>query len=77
MGCEGECSRIEFIPLTGRTHQLRLHAAHPLVLGIPIVGDRLYGTGKEVGELRLHATRLAFCHPASGQNFHWYSPPSF
>ncbi|RUM40147.1 MAG: RluA family pseudouridine synthase, partial [Desulfocapsa sp.] len=40
-------SRIRFFPLTGRTHQLRLHASHSLGLGIPIVGDSLYGNGKD------------------------------
>ncbi|MCI5138389.1 MAG: RluA family pseudouridine synthase, partial [Candidatus Electrothrix sp. AR1] len=39
-------TRIEFTPLTGRTHQLRLHAAHPSGLGCPIIGDSLYGSGK-------------------------------
>jgi len=58
-------SRIEFIPLTGRTHQLRLHAAHPLGLGCPIVGDRLYGTRKEGERMCLHASFLSFQHPIS------------
>lgn len=39
-------TRIAFGPLTGRTHQLRLHAAHPKGLGMPIAGDRLYGSGQ-------------------------------
>jgi len=77
LAIEGERSRVEFTPLTGRTHQLRLHAAHPLGLGIPIVGDRLYGTGKLPGELLLHAARLAFCHPESGQRMAWESQPLF
>ncbi len=77
LGHEGGLSRIEFIPLTGRTHQLRLHAAHPLGLGLPIVGDRLYGLGQKAGQLRLHASSLAFAHPASGQRVSWQSPPSF
>ena len=77
MTIEGERSRVEFTPLTGRTHQLRLHAAHPLGLGIPIVGDRLYGQGKQPGELLLHAACLAFWHPTSGQRMSWDSPPSF
>ncbi len=77
MGIEGERSRIEFTPLTGRTHQLRLAASHPLGLGIPIVGDRLYGLGKEPGKLLLHAAYLAFDHPRSGQRMQYHSPPSF
>ncbi len=59
---------VEFRPLTGRTHQLRLHAAHELGLGCPIVGDRLYGTGTEPGQMQLHAGVLAFAHPESGRN---------
>ncbi|MCI5145984.1 MAG: RluA family pseudouridine synthase, partial [Candidatus Electrothrix sp. AR3] len=58
-------TRVEFIPLTGRTHQLRLHAAHPLGLGCPIVGDSLYGNGNLGDPMFLHAARLAFTHPAS------------
>ncbi len=77
MAIEGTRSRVEFTPLTGRTHQLRLHAAHPLGLGIPIVGDRLYGTGKQPGELLLHAACLAFQHPVSGQMMSSHLPPSF
>ena len=70
-------TRIEFIPLTGRTHQLRLHAAHPLGLGCPIVGDSLYGTGQMGDPMYLHATRLAFTHPISKERLEFYSPPPF
>ncbi|MCF6186517.1 MAG: RluA family pseudouridine synthase [Desulfobulbaceae bacterium] len=56
-------TRVEFIPLTGRTHQLRLHAAHSLGLGCPIVGDRLYGTRKPGERMLLHAAFLQFLHP--------------
>lgn len=77
LGIEGERSRVEFIPLTGRTHQLRLHAAHPLGLGMPIVGDRLYGRGKLPGDLLLHAARLTFYHPESGRRMVWESQPPF
>ncbi len=61
-------SRVRFTPRTGRTHQLRVHAAHPEGLDAPIVGDRLYGrTPPLEGErLQLHAERLAFVHPGSG-----------
>jgi len=58
---------VAFTPLTGRTHQLRLHAAHPLGLGCAIVGDRLYGTGTAPGQLLLHAAQLEFDHPVTGQ----------
>ncbi|MBL9018915.1 MAG: RluA family pseudouridine synthase, partial [Myxococcales bacterium] len=58
-------TRVIFVPRTGRTHQLRVHASHPDGLGIPIVGDRLYGTPGE--RLQLHAERLDFQHPVSGR----------
>ncbi|MBL8956824.1 MAG: RluA family pseudouridine synthase [Myxococcaceae bacterium] len=57
-------TRVAFFPRTGRTHQLRVHAAHRDGLGCPIVGDRLYGA--EAGRLMLHAEALTFTHPASG-----------
>ena len=58
-------TRIAFFPLTGRTHQLRVHGAHPLGLNCPIVGDELYGRKAE--RLYLHAEYLEFIHPVSGQ----------
>lgn len=58
-------TRIAFFPLTGRTHQLRVHVAHPLGLNCPIVGDELYGRKAE--RLYLHAEYLEFIHPVSGQ----------
>jgi len=65
---EGGRTRVQFIPHTGRSHQLRVHAAHPQGLDAPIVGDRLYGrTAPDDDErLQLHAERLAFVHPVSG-----------
>ena len=59
-------SLVEFEPLTGRTHQLRLHASHPLGLGCPIVGDSLYGRGSQGEPLLLHAETLQFRHPVNG-----------
>lgn len=53
-------------PLTGRTHQLRVHCSHPLGLNCPIVGDRLYGTAST--RLMLHARSITFIHPASGDS---------
>ena len=53
-------------PLTGRTHQLRVHLAHPQGLGAPIVGDRLYGRGG-AERLMLHAAELRFTHPRTGE----------
>ena len=57
---------VRFTPLTGRTHQLRVHAAHPLGLGRPIAGDRLYGGGS--GRLCLHAATITFTHPRTGEH---------
>jgi tRNA pseudouridine32 synthase / 23S rRNA pseudouridine746 synthase len=56
-------SKVYFYPITGRTHQLRVHAAHSLGLNMPIVGDDLYGTRAE--RLHLHAESLSFYHPAT------------
>jgi tRNA pseudouridine32 synthase/23S rRNA pseudouridine746 synthase len=58
-------TRVALTPRTGRTHQLRVHAAHPAGLGAPIVGDRLYGHRGD--RLLLHAERLAFEHPRTGR----------
>ena len=59
------CSRLEFLPLTGRTHQLRVHSADKQGLGLPILGDRLYGCKSEAKRLHLHAKKLCFEHPQS------------
>ena len=59
-------TRIAFYPQTGRTHQLRVHAAHPEGLNTPIIGDPLYGQPAE--RLYLHAERLEFRHPVSGKH---------
>lgn len=69
LGVEGNTTRIEFRPITGRTHQLRLHAAHPEGLAAPIVGDRLYGDGRKGSLMYLHANQLKFRHPSGGQPF--------
>lgn len=58
-----DITRIHFWPLTGRTHQLRVHAAHQLGLNAPIVGDDLYGTSDK--RLHLHAAYIAFTHPVT------------
>jgi len=58
-------TKVHFWPLTGRTHQLRMHAAHELGLNAPIVGDALYGTAAE--RLHLHAAFLEFIHPLTGE----------
>ncbi|MEM6878835.1 MAG: pseudouridine synthase [Bacteroidota bacterium] len=56
---------VRFYPLTGRTHQLRVHAAHANGLNAPIVGDSLYGKGQRA--LKLRAEELSFKHPISGE----------
>jgi len=56
-------TKVYFYPVTGRTHQLRVHAAHPQGLNTPIVGDDLYGTKGE--RLHLHAEQITFRHPVS------------
>ena len=57
---------VHLYPITGRTHQLRVHCAHPNGLNIPIVGDELYGTRAQ--RLCLHAEYLEFTHPVSGKS---------
>jgi tRNA pseudouridine32 synthase / 23S rRNA pseudouridine746 synthase len=70
-------TRILFTPLTGRTHQLRLHSSHPMGLGCPIVGDRLYGQGKPGERLLLHASYLSFKHPDNNKTLCFESPSWF
>ena len=60
-------TKVELIPRTGRTHQLRVHASHPAGLGAAIVGDRLYGTASADQRLLLHAESIAFIHPQTGK----------
>ena len=62
---DGKRTRIAFYPRTGRTHQLRIHAAHPLGLHCPIIGDKLYG--EKADRLYLHAEYLEFTHPITGE----------
>ncbi|MBA4380961.1 MAG: RNA pseudouridine synthase [Sideroxydans sp.] len=62
-------SRVELEPITGRTHQLRLHLAS---IGHPIIGDTLYG-GRSAERLMLHATRLAFNHPINAMPLYFES----
>lgn len=62
--CTDKYTRIAFYPLTGRTHQLRVHAAHSKGLNCPIIGDELYG--KRADRLYLHAEYIEFRHPIYG-----------
>ena len=58
-------TKIHFYPISGRTHQLRVHASHTLGLNIPIIGDDLYG--KKSNRLFLHADTLEFKHPVTNK----------
>jgi tRNA pseudouridine32 synthase/23S rRNA pseudouridine746 synthase len=71
----GGRTRVALYPRTGRTHQLRVHCAHPDGLAAPILGDRLYGTA--AGRLHLHAEHLAFTHPHTGDRLSHDSPAPF
>ena len=66
---------VALYPQTGRTHQLRIHCAHPEGLGRPIKGDELYGT--KADRLYLHAEQIWFRHPITGEDMHFVSPPPF
>ena len=72
-------SRVLFHPLTGRTHQLRVHAASEAGLGIPIAGDRLYGRhgGHGADRLMLHAYRIEFTFPIDGKSYSFEAPLPF
>ena len=64
-------------PQTGRTHQLRIHCAHPDGLGRPIVGDELYGTREKDQHLMLHAAEIWFRHPVTNEEMHFSLAPDF
>lgn len=68
-------SRVYFYPITGRTHQLRVHAAHHLGLNSPIVGDDLYGTVSD--RLHLNAERIEFTHPVTKELIILEAPAPF
>lgn len=73
-------SRIRLEPITGRTHQLRVHAttpAHLGGLGHPIIGDVLYGSGHDGDQLCLHAAYLSFLEPGSQRRVEFTAPPPF
>ena len=67
---------VHLYPKTGRTHQLRVHCAHPLGLACPILGDPLYGT-ERADRMYLHAAELTFRHPITGETMHFLSPSGF
>jgi len=68
-------TKIHFYPITGRTHQLRVHASHNLGLNIPIIGDDLYG--KKSKRLYLHADTLEFMHPITKQKMKFHKKADF
>ena len=67
--------RVRLYPHTGRTHQLRMHCAHPDGLGCPIRGDELYG--RSADRLYLHAERLELTHPVTGERMTFEQPADF
>ena len=68
-------TRLALKPITGRTHQLRVHCAHPEGLGVPIIGDELYGI---IGQrLHLHAHQLEFTHPTTKEIVRIEAPIDF
>ncbi len=68
-------TKIHFYPISGRTHQLRVHASHALGLNIPIVGDDLYG--KKSDRLYLHSDTLEFTHPTTKQKVIFHKNAEF
>ena len=68
-------TRVYFYPITGRTHQLRVHAAHKDGLNSPIIGDDLYG--KKMDRLHLHAEYIEFLHPITKEKINFTVAPNF
>ncbi|MDO8311000.1 MAG: RluA family pseudouridine synthase [Sideroxyarcus sp.] len=69
-----DTTRVELEPVTGRTHQLRVHMA---AIGHPILGDALYGNAASAPRLLLHACTLSFAHPLSGELLNFMSESPF
>jgi len=67
-------TRVELEPITGRTHQLRVHMS---AIGHPILGDAMYGDVLSAPRLLLHATSLDLLHPRTGAALHFYSSAPF
>jgi tRNA pseudouridine32 synthase/23S rRNA pseudouridine746 synthase len=74
VGREAGATRMELGPLTGRSHQLRVHMA---AMGHPVLGDPLYGDPEAADRLQLHATRIGFRHPDGGAWVEFASEPPF
>jgi tRNA pseudouridine32 synthase / 23S rRNA pseudouridine746 synthase len=71
---EKNSTLVELQPLTGRSHQLRVHMQ---ALGHPIMGDALYASGNDAPRLMLHASQLGFDHPVTGERMQLVSAPAF
>lgn len=74
VGQDGDTTRVELEPVTGRTHQLRVHMS---AIGHPILGDALYGDATSAPRLLLHASSLSFLHPMSGDSLNFNNLPPF
>ncbi len=74
LGFSGDTTRVELEPITGRSHQLRVHMAS---IGHPILGDALYGDAASAPRLLLHASSLSFAHPVDGEPLNFVSPPPY
>lgn len=74
LGKDSSATRVELEPVTGRTHQLRLHMA---AIGHPILGDAFYGDSATAPRLMLHASSLRFAHPVSGELLNFQDMPPF
>lgn len=77
IGREANATRLKLIPITGRTHQLRVHMRE---IGHPILGDEFYATGEALAaadRLQLHAAELGFRHPTGGEPVVFTSEPPF
>lgn len=72
---QGDVSLLALWPHTGRTHQLRMHCAHPAGLGCPILGDELYG--RKTDRLYLQAQAITLIHPTTGKRIHFELPYPF
>lgn len=75
IGTSNGKTKVHLYPKTGRTHQLRVHCAHPLGLGVPIRGDDLYGYKRE--RLHLHAGYLKLINPTTGEWMEFEVPSEF
>ena len=73
----GNRTLVWLYPHTGRTHQLRVHCAHPLGLATPILGDPLYGRGTAAPRMYLNAAELEITHPVTGRRMQWKSKSAF